>query len=151
MALASTQVADAAKALLLGTTLAGNSVFKGRHWPIAEDALPALRVMQGDEDVNTDDVTWPKLYQHELDLEIEVLVRNVTDIDTALDLLAADVIEALLGTEADAYLQPLPNCELELRGISRLPASEGQAATGRALVRLLARFQTASNDPHTLV
>jgi len=151
MALASTQVADAAKALLVGTTLAGGSVFKGRHWPISEDALPALRVMQGDEDVNTDDVTWPKLYQHELDLEIEVLVRDVTDIDTALDLLAADVIEALLGTEAHAYLDPLPNCELELRGISRLPASEGQAATGRALVRFVARFQTVSNDPNTLV
>lgn len=149
--LAASQVRAAVAALLMGATPAGPRVYLAHQWPLAVSSLPALRVGPGDETMDTDDITWPQLLQHELELQIEGLVAAVDDIDDAMDALVEAVLLALLGEEEAATLQPLVGCTLVPVGISRLPVAEGQAATGRVLVRLRALYQTVSSDPSTLV
>lgn len=148
--LAAAQVRQAFVAAL-AAGLPGVDVDDGKPWPTDASALPVVRVAAGNDAINSEDITWPQLQEHELELVAEARLRAVESIDTAMDDMALRMQTALFATEAAAHLWPLPNCQLELVAVDRLPTTEGQAAVARVQLRVIAHFQTVSNNPHTLV
>lgn len=154
MALAAAQVKAAVVArLIAAATAAGGRVEAGRAWPLAESELPAIIVAPaGDEELDSDDVTWPQLQTHTLPLAIQGKVRSASDVDGAMDDLAEDILVALNDTQAHATLDPLVGCNVVVRAIGREVADPaGQAALGVVTVRVDAIFQTAANAPSTLI
>ena len=154
MALAAAQVTAALVARLIAAdTSAGAQVEAGRAWPLAESELPAILVVPGgDEELDSDDVTWPQLQTHTLPLLIQGRVRDVADLDGAMDDLAEEILDAINDTEAHATLDPLVGCNVVARAIRREVADPaGESATGQVTVRVEVTFQTAANDPSTLI
>lgn len=150
--LAATQVRGAVKALLINATAAGDRVHTGRSWPLAEDQLPALKLAVTGEDVTSDSMHLPRLQEHQLRLEVRGFVRDVDDLDAALDDLVGEVLAVLFADDAAASLEPLPNVVMELQGSDRTAQDDANAAsTGGVAIRLAITYQTLSNDPFTLV
>lgn len=150
--LAAAQVRARVQALLLDATDAGANVFVGRSWPVAADELPAIKLAITGESVTTDGVHFPALREHDMTLEVRCFLRDVDNLDTAMDDLAEQVLQVLFADEEAAGLDPLPNCVMELDGIDRVVRDpEGEASTGGASIRLGITFQTLSDNPSQLV
>ena len=154
MALAAAQVKAALVARLIAAdTSAGSQVQAGRAWPLAESDLPAIIVVPGgDEEIESDDVTWPQLQTHTLPLLIQGRVRDVDDLDGAMDDLAEEILDAINDTQDHATLDPLVGCNVIARAIGRAVADPaGESAIGEVTVRVDVTFQTAANAPSTLI
>lgn len=150
--LAATQIRNAVQTLLVGATAAAGRVHSGRSWPLAEDQLPALKLAVTGEDVTSDSMHLPRLQEHQLRLEVRGFVRDVDDLDAALDALVGEVLAVLFADDASVSLEPLPNVVMELQGSDRTARDEADAAsTGGVAIRLAITYQTLSNDPFTLV
>lgn len=150
--LAAAQVRAAVQALLVGATDAGARVMVGRSWPIGDDQLPAIKLAITSEEVTADGVHFPAVREHDLTLEARAFVRDVDNLDTAMDHLAEQVLQALFADADAASLEPLPSCVMELAGIDRVVRDpEGEASTGAVAVRLRITFQTLSDNPSQLV
>lgn len=150
--LAARQVVLAVQQRLVdAATAAEDRVYAGRAWPVA--TYPALRVAATDEDLAADgdeDITWPRTRLHNLQLDVQGLVRDVDDLDGAMDALAEEVLVALEGTAAAARLSPL-NCALRALRIGRQAATEGEASVGTVTVRFEVLYHTESDDPSSIV
>jgi hypothetical protein len=136
--------------LIAAATAAGTRVYAGRAWPL--DTYPAIRVFATDEDLQADaaeDATWPQSRLHRLQLDVQGTVNEAADPDGAADALAAEILQALEGTQAAARLAPL-NCALQAQRIGRQQVAEGEASLGRVTVRFEALFGAESDDPHTI-
>lgn len=143
MALAAQQVVDALAARLAAqATLGAGGVKTSRAWPWAEADLPACRVFAGDEGVelSTIDVA---INRHTLDVDAQYTVRAVADLDDALSAQAAAGLALL-------FAPPLPY-GLQLVGISRAMATEGEAAVGRITLQLSTLFHVAPAAPETIL
>ena len=154
MALAAAQVKAALLARLVAANTAAAARVYGpsRTWPLDEGDLPAIIVVPaGEEELDSEDITWPQLQVHTLPLAIQGKVRSVSDVDGAMDDLAEDILVAINDTQAHAELDPLVGCNVVARGIARNADAAGQAALGVVTVRVEAVFQTAANAPSTLI
>lgn len=139
--------------LVAANTAAGARVYSDRFHPVA--TFPAVKVVVIDEDMaadeDGDDITFPAVRLHRLQLELRADVEAATGLDAAMSALVVQLLRALEGTVAAATLQPLPGCFVESKGVRYQAASEGQAAQGLATVRCEVQFRTKSNDPETLI
>ena len=70
MPLAAAQIIDAIAARMTGLPLAGARVFTSRAWPLAEDALPAWRVLAANEDIEPTTVHPNARQEHRLQVEL---------------------------------------------------------------------------------
>ena len=150
--LASQQVINAIVArLVAAATSAGARVYSDRFFPV--DVYPAIKVQHVDEDLaaEDDDITWPAMRLHSLQVDVVALHQTAAGLDAALSGLAAEVLLALQGSQAAATLSPLVGCQLAATGIRYQAQTDGEAATGLATVRLVVLFHTASNNPSTLI
>jgi hypothetical protein len=142
MALAAAQVIDALAALLVPMTATAGRVYTSRLWPLAEADLPAWRVTAGSENVELLDLAGA-YQQHVLEVLAECSTRATADLDDALHALAAAGLTLLFaGT---------PPYGLQLLGIEREVATEGEASVGRVRLRMQALFHTAPSAPETLI
>lgn len=142
MALAAAQVVDALAARVavqagLGTGGAKTS----RVWPWGEEELPACRVFAQDEQVQL--ATQEGLNQHNLAVDVQYTCRATADLDDAMHALAAAGLPLL-------FANPVPY-GLQLTGITRETATEGEAAVGRITLQLLAIFFAAPQAPETIL
>lgn len=147
--LASQQVVNAVVArLVAAATDSGARVYSDRFHPIA--AYPSTTVRHVNEDLSTDgdDVTWPPVQLHSLDLDVQVLVQAAADLDAAMSAAALQVLQALQG--AAAPLAPL-RVSLSAQRIRYQAQADGQAAHGVAVVSLQAQYQTNANAPDTII
>lgn len=147
--LASHQVLQAVRdALIAGATTSADRVSTGRFHPV--DAYPFTRVRHRDEDLRTegDDITWPPVRLHTLQLEIDVLVQASADLDAVMADGALQVLQVLEGTPEP--LSPL-NVSLSATGISYQATSDGAASLGVATVRMDAQFNVSAADPTTIL
>jgi hypothetical protein len=147
--LASQQVIDAMAAVLVAAgTGSGARVHTDRFHPVA--VFPSTKLLHVNEDLQTaaDDLTWPPIRLHQLQVDVRVLVNAPADIDTAMSTAALQVMQALQGSASP--LAPLP-VDLAVQGISYQSQTDGQAATGEATVRFEAQFQTAAHQPETII
>lgn len=148
-ALASQQVINAVAArLVAAATGAGARVYTDRFYPVS--LYPSIKVKHVDEDLQAadDDVTWPAVRLHVLQVDVDCMARAVSGLDGALSDLAAQVLLALEGVAAP--ITPLP-VALTAAGIRYQAAADGEAAVGIATVRIEAQFHTAANNPTTLI
>lgn len=147
--LASQQVVEAMRAALIAAaTSSGSRVYSDRFHPVV--AFPTTRVRHVDESMaaEPDDITWPAVRLHVLQVDVEVLVQAASALDAAMAAAAKQVLQALEGTASP--LSPL-RVALAAQGIRYQAATDGQAANGMATVRFEAQFSTAANDPTTII
>lgn len=148
--LASQQVIEAAVARLVAhPTVAGARVYSGRFHPVA--VFPAIRVAHADENLradDADDITWPPMRLHSLQLDVQVLVQANTDVDAAMAAGALQVLVALGGVAQP--LAPLP-VVLQARSVRYQQQTDGSAVSGIATVRFEAQFNTRADAPDTII
>lgn len=150
--LASQQViARVVQLLVAAATGAGARVYSDRFHPI--DTYPAVKVVHVDEDLQAadDDITWPAVRLHRLQLDVMGFVQVPTGLDAALAALAEQILLGLEATQATTTLNPLAGCQLTATGIRYQAQAEGEASTGITTVRLEVLFHTASNNPSTFI
>lgn len=141
MALAAAQVIDALAARLAPMAATAGRVYTSRTWPLAEADLPAWRVTADDEAVENAMMGGANV--HALDLSAEAVARATADLDDTLHALAAAALPLL-------FAAPVPY-ELQLTGIGRRVASEGEAAVGAINLRLRATYYVEPAAPETIL
>ncbi len=138
MALASAQVVDALAARLAPLGATGGRVYTSRAWPL--DVLPAWRVTAEDEQVEPDTVD--PINRHVLDVAATASARAVADLDDTLHALAAGGLALL-------FAPPVPY-GLQLAGIERRMAADGEAAVGQITLRLRTTIWVDPATPETI-
>lgn len=141
MALAAAQVIDALAARLVPLAATGGRIYTSRAWPLAEADLPAWRVTAADEVVELAGVDGLNL--HRLDVAAAATLRATANLDDAMHALAAGGLALL-------FAGPVPY-GLQLIGIGRDLATEGEAAVGRITLRLQALFYAMPAQPETIL
>lgn len=141
----------AARAVTAGLANAGNVEARNRSRVFV--TFPGVKVFATDEDLADDpeDVTWPRVRMHTLQVDVSGTVRDPDDLEGVMSAMAADILACFEATAAASTLQPLPGCALRSTGITRSVATEGELATGTVRVRFEVLFSTRSNDPETLI
>lgn len=138
MALAAAQVIDALAARVAALAPAGG-VHTSRTWPLV--TLPAWRVFASDESV--DEAMLSGVNEHALDVEVQGSAHAVADLDDTLHAMASVALTAL-------FAAPVPH-QLQLTGIQRRLATEGEAAVGRITLRVRATFYVDPAAPETIL
>lgn len=142
MALAAAQVVDALAARVAGMALLGaGGVKTSRAWPWAEADLPAARAFAADEAVQLAGIDF--VNQHLLNVDLQFTTQATADLDDDMNALAAQALPLL-------FAQPVPY-GLQLTGINRQLAAEGEAAIGRITLQLQATFYVAPASPETII
>lgn len=141
MALAAAQVIDALAARLVPVAATAGRVYTSRAWPLDEASLPAWRVTAADEVVEPASIDG--INTHRLDVDAVATVRATADLDDAMHALASGGLPLL-------FAAPVPY-GLQLTGIGRELATEGDAAVGRITLRLRALFFVAPAQPETIL
>lgn len=142
MTLAAATVVDALAARLATQAGLGTGGIKTtRMWPWSEAELPAVRVFAGPEVVEA--VTLAGVNQHALDVDVQYTVRAVADLDDAMHALAAAGLTLL-------FAGTLPY-GLQLTGITRSTATEGDAAVGVITLQLACTYFVAPSAPETIL
>lgn len=141
MALASAQVADMVAQRITGQTAAGARVFTSRLWPLTEAELPAWRVTVETESAEA--VQLSGINEHLVEMSAAGYVRAVADLDDSMHNLAEQGLTALWATQ--------PPHDLQLLGIDREMATEGEASVGVITLRLRARIFVAPGAPGTII
>ncbi len=136
MPLAAAQVVNAIATRITGLSLAGVRVYTDRAWPLAEDALPAWKVVAVDEDVDPQTIHAPVLEQHALQIELQGYAKAVAGLDDALHALASEALTALFTPVYQSDSRVIPWLRDRLVGpLSRLwPATWIQAAMVSGLI-----------------
>ena len=142
MPLAAAQVVDAVAARIAALPAYAGSVFTSRAWPIADSALPAWRVIAQDE--SADGATLgDRIHEHVLQLEARGYCRAAADLDDAMHAMAVAALPVI-------FADTVPY-DLELKGIDRDMATEGEAAVGVITLRLQARYFVRPAAPETIL
>lgn len=142
MALAAAQVVDALAARIAAqATLGAGGVRTSRAWPWAEADLPACRIYAASEQAELVDLGGT--HQHSLGVDVQYTVRATADLDDAMHAQAAAGLALLFAPTAQHGLQ--------LTGIERELATEGEAAVGRITLQLSAVFHANPAAPETIL
>lgn len=142
MALAAAQVVDALAARLAPQALGPGGVRTSRTWPWAEADLPAVRLFAADEQVLPTTVG-EAINQHTLGIDAQYTLRATADADDAMHALAEAGLALL-------FTPPLPH-GLELTGISREAATDGEAAVTRITLQLQCTYFVAPAAPGVIL
>jgi hypothetical protein len=141
MALAAAQVVDALAALVV-PQLTADRVKTSRTWPWTEAELPAARVFITAEPIER--VTLgAAINAHTLNVDVQYTARATADLDDTLNALAA-AGKALLFAGTPPY-------GLEITGIDRQLATEGESAVGQITLQLQCLFHAAPSAPETIL
>lgn len=141
MALAAAQVVDALAARVAPQAAVSGRVKTSRAWPWSEAELPACRIFVAAERVEFADVSG--VNRHTLQVDVQYSALAVADLDDTLHALAASG-QTLLFASAAPY-------NLQLTGIIRQLASEGEAAVGRITLQVAATFFVDQSAPETIL
>lgn len=142
MPLAAAQVVSALAARLAAQSTLGNGGVKtSRTWPWAEADLPACRIYAVDEQVDL--ATQEGINQHTLAVDAQYTVRETLQLDDAMHAQASAGLQLL-------FAGALPY-GLQLTGITRQTATEGEAAVGQITLQLRCLFFAAPSAPETII
>lgn len=142
MTLAAAQVIDALAGFLVPVSLTGGRVITDRMTPIADDQLPAWRVIAGDETVEPQ--TLDGVERHTLEVDLRGIARAAVGLDDALSALAAAGLTAVHGGS-------IAKVNISTIGIGRGMATENESAVGVITVRLQAIFFVIETAPEVIV
>lgn len=141
MALAAAQVVDALAARVAAQAAVSGRVKTSRAWPWIEAELPACRVYAADERVEHLDVN--SINRHTLLVDVQYSALAVADLD--------DTLHALAASGQTLLFAPTAPYGLQLTGISRQLATEGEAAIGRITLQVAATFFVDQAAPETIL
>jgi len=141
--LASAQVRAAVATLLEGVALTSGAVHAGRYHPLAESELPAWLIFIEGDDIELQDMHWPPVEQHTLDLAAECKLRSVTDLEGQLDTAELQAMAALFASA--------PLYDLQVTSITRNPQRDGEAAVATLRLNLQATYFTPQGEPETIL
>lgn len=139
------RILEAVKSTLTGATAAGANVYRTRVYP--HEALPALEVLQGADEVELEDSPYP-YWDRRLVVYVDVLIAAVADpVEAILNAIAREVHVALLanvrlGEAAVIDTVPLADDEPEI-----IEAAERKTARLRMVWRV--HYRTGVDDPAT--
>ena len=149
MAHARKQIRDAAGvALVTGATAAGANVYISRSYPLQAANLPALRVYTTDEASETDERTMgaaPQLLRKQL-LIIEGVLKQTTDIDDAMDALAAEVEIVLAENLLGGLIK-----DIVIAGTNLDVNTDGEQPVGVVTMSYEVLYMTTTTDPETTI
>ncbi len=144
--LAAAQVRHLVAQRLLGCALTASRVFEGRYHPAGENELPCWFVsIEPGEDIEAEGIAWPRLLTHRLRIRADGYVGSATDLETLLDTLQLQGLEALFGTEPPFHLA----CIGTRRRVD--DTDTGAARLGALTLHLEAVFHGIEGQPETLI
>lgn len=138
------QIREAAALAVTGLTSTGANVFQSRKRPLSEAQLPALLVFTDDEAIDATSIHGPALLDRKLKLRIVGLAKDTSDLDDALDTIAAEVETALGNTTLGGKVQ-----SLVLSGISVDFDDSTNKPVGEIALTYEANYFTHANAPAT--
>lgn len=143
--LAAAQVRAQVAQLLLAVPNTAGRVFAGRYWPVTESEMPCWFVAIDAEDIVREGISWPGVQTHRVRLLVDGFVAEVETLETALDTLQTQALEALFAAQ--------PPFQLRCVGVRRRVAdAEGQdGRVGVLSLFLEATFLTVEGQPQTLI
>lgn len=145
------QIREAVAKLLAGAPLAGTRVYASRRFPLAAENLPAILVYTLAEDAAIETMTPPRFLSRDLDLVIEGVAQENSNLDAVLDQLAVG-IEVRLGTAFETPGSPLMEIArsgvLQRTEIGFRPSQNAdEAGTGHVVLTWRVNYRTRSKDP----
>lgn len=142
--LAAAQIRSDVATRLTACAITAGRVFAGRYWPVTESEMPCWFVAIDQEDIQADGFSWPSVQTHTLRLMAEGFASEVDSLETTLDTLQSQGLQALF-ISATTY---------QLRCIGsrrRVADAEGQAGrVGVLTLYLEATFLTVEGQPDNL-
>lgn len=143
--LAAAQIRALVALRLQACAFTAGRVFEGRYWPVTESEMPCWFVALDQEDVQADGLSWPGLQTHRLRLLADGFVADADTLESSLDTLQTQALEALFATQ--------PPFQLRCVGVRRRVAdAEGQDGRFGVLSLFLeATFLTVEGQPQTLI
>lgn len=142
MVLAAAQVVDALVARLETVADTAGRVYRSRTWPLADADLPAWRVYVQDEPVELAGMDGD-LHRHTPTIACRADAAATADLDDVLNALAAAGCAAL-------FASPLPY-GLQLTGITRSMASQGESRLGVVTLLVQVEFYANASAPETIL
>lgn len=140
------QVRDALKASLTGLTTTGSNVFANRIHVLGDGNLPALRIYDDNEDVQSLTLRQPVTHKHRYEIAIDCCAKETGDPDAKNDQISKEVGIALSSgiTVGGKHL------DLFYLGMQReREAAEKPVAIKR--LRYMVEFHSISNAPDTAI
>lgn len=143
--LAAAQVREHVALLLQSVALTAGAVHAGRYWPVTESEMPCWFVAIDQEDIEREGISFPAVQSHRLRLLADGFVADVDTLETSLDTLQTQALEALFAVQ--------PPFQLQCIGVRRRVAdAEGQdGRIGVLSLFLEATFLTVEGQPQTLI
>lgn len=143
--LAAAQVRADVASRLVPCALTGGRVFAGRYWPVTEGEMPCWFVAIDQEDIQAEGISWPAPQTHRLRLLAEGFIAETDTLETSLDALQTQGLQALFGVPTTYQLRCI--------GVRRRVAdSEGQGGrVGVLTLYLEATYLTVEGQPETSI
>lgn len=135
--------------LLTGLTTTGANVTRARIYPHADTALPALSILQGEDNPRRDDEAGALMafIDHELEVVIDAHVQAASGVlDTTLNLIRKEISIAL---HADRQIG-LPTIVINtIEGGAEAPELSGEGAqrTARQRLHYFIKYRRSRTDP----
>lgn len=150
MSIVAQQVVAAIAARLSGNTSAGARVYTDRLWPLTDGLLPAWRVFDLSEEVETTTVHYPPVQEHQMNVALQACAEAVTGIDAQLNTLRLQALQALFDTQGHSTLGL--DVQMEQRGTGPMqPIETADRQIAQRTVQLSVRYRTRANQPETIV
>ena len=141
------QIRERAGTVLTGLTTTGSNVFQTRVYPLENTNLPALVIYTKDETSEPIVVSTNRLMSRELELIIEVYVKQTSNFDDEIDKICKEVEIAI---SADTTLNGLAkDCYLQSTSIEY--NTEGEQPISYAVLTFLTNYYVQENAPDVAV
>ena len=141
------QIRERAGTVLTGLTTTGSNVFQTRVYPLENTNLPALVIYTKDETSEPIVVSTNRLMSRELELIIEVYVKQTSNFDDEIDKICKEVEIAI---SADTTLNGLAkDCYLQSTSIEY--NTEGEQPLSYAVLTFLTNYYVQENAPEVAV
>ena len=136
------QIRDAAVTALTGLATTGSRVFASRKRPVGDAKLPCLLVFTDEERIDAASVHNPAVLDRRLELRVVGLTKDTTDLDDALDTMAAEVETVLGGASLGGLCK-----SLTLSGIQVDLDESLEKPVGQIALTFEANYFTVANAP----
>ena len=141
------QIRERAGTVLTGLTTTGSNVFETRIYPLENTNLPALVIYTKNETSEPIVISTNRLMSRELELIVEVYVKQTSNFDDQVDKICKEVEVAisadttLNGLAKDCFLQ---STEIEYN-------TEGEQPLSYAVLTFLTNYYVQENAPDVAV
>ena len=141
------QIRERAGTVLTGLTTTGSNVFETRIYPLSNTTLPALAIYTKNETSEPIVISTNRLMSRELELIVEVYVKQTSNFDDQVDKICKEVEVAisadttLNGLAKDCFLQ---STEIEYN-------TEGEQPLSYAVLTFLTNYYVQETAPDVAV